>query len=246
MIDIRSLGTILGVWAHPDDEAYLSAGIMAMAVKLGSGVACITATRGELGSTDEERWPVATLGKVREAELMQSLNILGVTDHSWLDYRDGECNQVDRAEAIAKISAIIARVQPDSILTFGPDGMTGHDDHRAVSDWATVAFQAYAKPSAQLFYAVHTPEWYAQYGPKLEQFNVFFNIDKPPLVPKNQIDLAYELPKTILELKQQGMAAHKSQVEALVNAFGLDFFRHSFKGEYFVLADRKSLVPRQI
>ena len=25
------LGTILGVWAHPDDEAYLSAGLMAMA-----------------------------------------------------------------------------------------------------------------------------------------------------------------------------------------------------------------------
>jgi LmbE family N-acetylglucosaminyl deacetylase len=30
--DPALLGTILGVWAHPDDEAYLSAGTMAGAV----------------------------------------------------------------------------------------------------------------------------------------------------------------------------------------------------------------------
>src|ERR671922_141060 len=38
------LGTILGVWAHPDDEAYLSAGLMARAVRNGSRVVCVTAT----------------------------------------------------------------------------------------------------------------------------------------------------------------------------------------------------------
>ena len=27
-----TLGTILGVWAHPDDDIYLSAGLMAQAV----------------------------------------------------------------------------------------------------------------------------------------------------------------------------------------------------------------------
>ena len=38
------LGNILGVWAHPDDEAYLTAGIMARAVRNGSRVVCVTAT----------------------------------------------------------------------------------------------------------------------------------------------------------------------------------------------------------
>jgi hypothetical protein len=63
------LGTILGVWAHPDDEAYLSAGLMARAVDAGSRVAVVTATRGELGGFDPELWPPDRLGPHRESEL---------------------------------------------------------------------------------------------------------------------------------------------------------------------------------
>ena len=49
------LGTLLGIWAHPDDETYLAAGLMAQAVRDGRRVVCVTATRGEGGSMDEER-----------------------------------------------------------------------------------------------------------------------------------------------------------------------------------------------
>ena len=56
------LGTVLGVWAHPDDDIYLSAGLMAAAVDAGSRVVYVTATRGEGGSMDEERWPPETMG----------------------------------------------------------------------------------------------------------------------------------------------------------------------------------------
>jgi len=31
--DIKMLGTILSVWAHPDDETFSCAGIMAQAIK---------------------------------------------------------------------------------------------------------------------------------------------------------------------------------------------------------------------
>jgi LmbE family N-acetylglucosaminyl deacetylase len=77
-MDVRGLGTILGVWAHPDDEAYLSAGVMAMAMRAGSRVVCVTATRGELGSPDVRRWPLATLADVRTVEMTASLGVLGV------------------------------------------------------------------------------------------------------------------------------------------------------------------------
>ena len=45
--DVAELGTILGIWAHPDDEAYLSGGLMALARDNGQRVVCVTATRGE-------------------------------------------------------------------------------------------------------------------------------------------------------------------------------------------------------
>ena len=65
MTDPASLGTILGVWAHPDDDIFLTAALMAAAVRVGNRVVDVTATRGEGGSMDEERWPSATMGAVR-------------------------------------------------------------------------------------------------------------------------------------------------------------------------------------
>jgi hypothetical protein len=63
--DIRELGTIMSIWAHPDDEAYLCGGIMAQATAAGSRVVCVTATRGELGVTDPAQWPPEQLAAIR-------------------------------------------------------------------------------------------------------------------------------------------------------------------------------------
>src|SRR5258705_289102 len=114
MIDVSSLGTILGVWAHPDDETYLSAGLMASAVRNGQRVVCVTATRGEAGSWDEERWPSDRMGAIREQELNECLSILGVSEHHWLDYIDAECADVDPREAIDRVAAFIDDVRPDT------------------------------------------------------------------------------------------------------------------------------------
>lgn len=59
--DIKKLGTILGIWAHPDDESWASAGIMITAAANGQRTACVTATKGEAGETDEKRWPKKSL-----------------------------------------------------------------------------------------------------------------------------------------------------------------------------------------
>ena len=51
--DAARLGTLLGIWAHPDDEAFLSAGLMAAARDAGHRVVCVTATLGERGTDDQ-------------------------------------------------------------------------------------------------------------------------------------------------------------------------------------------------
>jgi LmbE family N-acetylglucosaminyl deacetylase len=228
-------GPVLGVWAHPDDETYLSAGVMAAAVLAGSRVVCVTATRGEEGSFDEERWPTAELGRVREAELMASLAVLGVTEHVWLDYHDGTCDQVEPGEGVERVEAIMRAVRPRSVLTFGPDGMTGHTDHKSVSAWATEAFARAAPDGARLHYATTIPEWAAEFVPEMNRFNVFMEPGTPPVTAREELSLDFELTEDLVALKLRAIEAHVSQVEGMMNAFGPDFFRRSQRAEWFRL-----------
>src|SRR5205823_11657063 len=70
-------GPLLGVWAHPDDETYLSAGLMAASVAGGSRVVCVPATRGEGGSLGHRRWPPSGVGRGREAGRLAWLGVPG-------------------------------------------------------------------------------------------------------------------------------------------------------------------------
>ncbi|HEY1332323.1 MAG TPA: PIG-L family deacetylase [Actinomycetota bacterium] len=230
------VGTMLGIWAHPDDETYLTAGLMAHSVAEGSRVVCVTATRGEEGSMDEEKWPPETMGAVREQEMMRSLAALGVREHHWLDYHDGTLAGVAPAEGIARARAFIRDVAPDSVFTFGPDGMTGHPDHKAVSSWTTQAFREAAGPEARLYYATQTPDWAERFVPRMNQFNVFMEPGTPPVTPRDQLGLLFALPPDILELKVKAVEAHESQVEGMRTVLGDDFIRESQAEEYFVLA----------
>jgi LmbE family N-acetylglucosaminyl deacetylase len=230
------LGTMLGVWAHPDDEAYLTAGLMARTVRDGDRVVCVTATRGEEGSFDEERWPTATMGTVREAELLRSLAMLGVTEHHWLDYYDGTCADVPREEGVARIRAFIEDVDPRSVFTFGPDGMTGHPDHKAVCAWTTEAFDDSAPPGSRLYYATQTPEWAGEFVPVMNRFNVFMEEGTPPVTRVEDLAVNFDLPPDLLDLKLRAIEEHVSQVEGMLEAFGKDFFRDSMKAEFFRLA----------
>src|SRR5688500_4682419 len=151
MIDVADLGTILGIWAHPDDDIYLSAGLMGAAVEAGQRVVDVTATRGEGGSMDEERWPPESMGDVRTNELLRSLDVLGVTEHHFLEGPvdvDMETG-LDPAGA-EQVRTLMKEIDPDTILTFGPEGMTGHVAHQDVSRWSGEAFAQVAKAGARL------------------------------------------------------------------------------------------------
>ena len=233
---VDELGTILGVWAHPDDETYTTAGLMARAVRAGSRVVCVTATRGEGGSMDEERWPPATMGEVRTKELLRSLEILGVTEHRFLDGPvDTDMETGLDESGASQVQEIMRDVQPHTVLTFGPDGMTGHEGHKSVSRWATDAFYDVAPAGAPLLYATQTPEFAAEWIPKLEPFNIFLP-GAPPITPRDELAIAFELPPDILDRKVKAIEAHESQIEGLLHVFGEEGFKLFMAEEYFRLA----------
>ena len=227
------LGAVLGVWAHPDDEVYLSGGLMAAAVDGGNGVVCITATLGELGTPDSRQWPPSRLAPLREAELAASLAVLGVTDHRQLGYPDGGCAAVPTEEAIDRLTEIIAEVRPDTVLTFGPDGMTGHPDHRTVCAWTTAAVGR-SEPglAPRLLYACKTVSWCDRFAALNEVAQVF-----PPGLPArfSAEDVAFDvvLPDDLLNRKIAALQAHASQVTPLVTAVGEEAFRTWTANECF-------------
>jgi LmbE family N-acetylglucosaminyl deacetylase len=229
----RRLGTVLGVWAHPDDETYLSAGLMAEAAAAGSRVVCVTATRGELGSTDGEKWPPGPgLAAVRTVELESALRELGDIEHHWLDYPDGGCADVPDDEAVARIEKILIDVRPDTVLTFGPDGMTGHQDHISACRWTTAAFGATAPDGAVLGYATNTPARLARYRPRLDALGVFMDAE-PPSTPESEVLIRAVFTGDVLEAKMRAIRAQTSQVEGLMSALGEDFVRGWMAEEAF-------------
>jgi LmbE family N-acetylglucosaminyl deacetylase len=226
-------GTILGIWAHPDDETYLCGGLMARAARAGDRVVCVTATRGELGSPDEARWPSGpALAKVRTAEMETALAVLGITEHHWLDYPDGGCAAVDQDEAVHRVADLMAEVAPDTVLTFGPDGMTGHDDHQAASLWATEAFDLVAPDDAVLGYATKTPEWLDRFKAHLDEFNVFMG-NEPPRTHRDDLLVDLVLEGELLDVKLRAISAMTSQVEPLIAGLGEQFFREGMAEETF-------------
>jgi LmbE family N-acetylglucosaminyl deacetylase len=232
--DVGELGTILGVWAHPDDETFLSAGIMAMAAAAGARVVCVTATRGEAGAPEPGLSP-EEVGRLREAELRASLDVLGVGEHRWLEYLDGRCADADPAVAAAKVRAIVEDVRPDTVLTFGPEGFTDHPDHKAVSGWVTEAVRSSngRRGGPRIHQAVQTARWVDAFRSRLAAVDVF-PVGFPPISPEHGLSIDVALPETITARKVSALRAQASQIDRLIMAVGEDFFRDAFRAERFV------------
>jgi LmbE family N-acetylglucosaminyl deacetylase len=233
MSDISRLGTILGVWAHPDDEAYLSGGLMAAARDAGNRVVCVTATRGEAGTADPRRWPPELLAAERTAELARCLAVLGVTEHHWLGHADGTCADAPAAPSVDRLAALITEVRPDTVVTFGPDGNTGHPDHRTVSAWATAAFDRAAPRAARLLYSAVPDRWAKRWRDVHDRFDVFLP-GYPVTVAEVRLDLHVELSPADAARKVRALEAQATQTAGLIEAMGRDTYTAWVSEEAFV------------
>ena len=132
---------LMAVLAHPDDESLGIGGTLAKYAGEGVETYLVTATRGERGRFGEsgEKPSPDVVGRVREVELREAARVLGVREINFLDYYDGDLDQVNVPEAVARIAEHLRRVKPHVVITFGPEGAYGHPDHIAISQLATAA-----------------------------------------------------------------------------------------------------------
>ena len=170
------------VHAHPDDETLWTGGMIARYAAAGVGVTLVTCTLGELGEvlSDELRGLAADradqLGGYRLAELRTACAALGITDQRFLGgigrWRDSGmvAEPGARASVPAQLSPrafaagrldeqvdalveVLGQVQPQVVVSYGPDGGYGHPDHVRAHQ-VTMAATAQAPEVQRVFWAV--------------------------------------------------------------------------------------------
>ena len=153
---------ILGVFAHPDDETSCAGGTFSRYAQAGVEVYVATATRGEQGmlGTHGQMVTREDLPRIRAMELCTVLQMYGARPPIFLGYRDQEVTHANADELIAKITAVMAAITPDVVITFGPMGLSGHPDHVAVHRATVAAFHRYrhrTTPPPRLYYKALLP-----------------------------------------------------------------------------------------
>jgi len=128
--------------AHPDDEALLTAGTMAMLAAEGHRVVLVVATAGERGLADLPHGD--RLGETRMNELYKSAAGLGVARVVHLGYADsglatGGAAPEDRPpnafidadveQAARRLADVLDEERADLVTIYDPAGGYGHPDH---------------------------------------------------------------------------------------------------------------------
>jgi LmbE family N-acetylglucosaminyl deacetylase len=145
--------TVLGIFAHPDDESLACGGTLARLADAGCRVVVVCASHGEAGSiSDPTLVPDGDLGRVRASELSDACAVLGASEVIVLDHPDGDLRWDDVPELHAEIVALIQRFRPDAVITFAEDGLYWHLDHIGVHERTYTAVLSLGAEAPPLYY----------------------------------------------------------------------------------------------
>lgn len=122
---------ILVFTAHPDDEG-IAAGTMYANHKAGGETFLICATYGEKGKSHLARPTTdAALKRIRRNELLRAARVLHIKKVFFLGLPDAGLRE-NAKKLFEKSLPVIEKVAPEQMISFGPDGMSGHWDHITV------------------------------------------------------------------------------------------------------------------
>lgn len=221
--------TLVAVWAHADDEG--AAGpILARYAREGVQVYIVIATDGAQGGarTSIPRGP--ELARVRGEEARCATEALGIHAPILLGFPDGQLgNYADDPARLFRLTGRLQeelqRLRPDALITWGPDGGTGHPDHRIVSSIVTQLVRAGAPGVPErLFYASLPVEGMRAMNPTRGE---------PPLLIPQSKYFTTRVPFSAADFDAavRSMKCHKTQYPDDVVQRVFDATRGSLKGE---------------
>lgn len=121
---------ILYILPHPDDESFGPAAAIHTEVLGGHEVHLLTLTKG--GATKvrfKMGLSIEKMGDIREKELENAANELGITELTVLDLPDSGFKEMDPREIEAVVQQHIEKVQPQILVTYPVHGVSGFHDH---------------------------------------------------------------------------------------------------------------------
>ncbi len=132
---------ILVVMAHPDDCDFGAGGTIALWTKKGIEVSYCIVTNGDQGGEASE-FSLEDMAKVRQREQREAGKVLGVSQVTYLNYRDGSL--VPTLELRKEIVREIRRAKPDRMVVQSPERnweriFASHPDHLAAGEAAIQA-----------------------------------------------------------------------------------------------------------
>ena len=182
------------------------------------------------------------LGAVREEEDRASWAALGLEPAiHFLRHPDGGVADVPVDELVERYVAILREARPDVVITFGPDGVTGHTDHVAVSVAATAAFHAARAAGSE---GLHRLLYVSIPQSSMDRFNELLRergmdpIDptqefQPRGVPDDTIGVIVDC-SSVYERKLEALRRHRTQAE--LEDVPFEMWREVLAREAFVLA----------
>lgn len=196
----RSNQAILAIFAHPDDESYRAGGFLSLLAHQGIQVHVLTATQGEAGlmGVDNGNTPASHSGQ-RGRELRCACRALGLRPPRVFDFPDGRLMEIDPEKLVQKILLVAQAIQPQVLLSFGPDGLSGHPDHIAIGNAAGEVYRRYQKAGA--FYQLAVPVSVAQ----------SLGMNQIRAVADSQITLTIDV-TSVWDVKLKAIQCHASQI----------------------------------
>ena len=153
---------LLAIFAHPDDEQSVGP-LLVKYVEEGLEVTLVIATDGRLGVNQYNDYEAGDdLADIRRKEMRCAAQVLGVnlrhlTYHDQLKAAEGFDGHIPHVQQlILDIKDIVTEIQPDAIITWGPDGVTTHMDHRLIGASVTQVFvsQTWKSPMDLYYFGV--------------------------------------------------------------------------------------------
>ena len=232
------------IYAHPDDDTYGVAGSLALHAADDLEVIVVLATSGDAGRiADPSLATRETLGAVREREDVASWRALGLEpDVRFLRHPDGGLFGIPRAALVSEVRRVLEEAAPEVVVTFGPDGVTGHADHITIGEVATHAFHAARTSSggaafSRLLYTAIPESSLDRLNELLRERGLEPMDPTHPFMPRGVPDAAIGVRvdgSAVYRRKLEAIRCHKTQAE--LEDLPFDLWPEILTTESFVLA----------